>query len=197
MAAASIGGKGGRAGRLARAKEMGFWTNMPLVHCAAADFRAFDLAKGGATSGAAPARLGVWTEVRRADSSPIADELAEMAAGNTRDYPRVFPLLHRADRPARLTLTGRETNEQISSTLEKAWADGFDSVLLENYTSPGGHKGDILVVKDQAQLRAPTAKFDPAKRDSPDLPASFSGAGLIGVAAGAKVHRTEQSGGDP
>jgi hypothetical protein len=53
--------------------------------------------------------------------------------------------------------------------------------MLRNYTSPGGRSGDILVVKDPAQLRSPNAKFDPAKRNSNDLSASI--AGLLGSGA--------------
>jgi hypothetical protein len=182
----------GQAARLARAKEMGFRTNMPLAHGTAADFRSFDLSKRGTTSGAAPAQLGVWMEVRKAGSSPIADEFAEMAARKTGSHPSVLSLLHRTDHPAQLTLTGRETNDQIFGTLAKAWDDGHDAVLLKNYTSPGGQKGDILVVKDPAQLRAPTAKFDPAKRDKNDLLAGFGGAGLIGFGAGAGANQDAQ-----
>jgi hypothetical protein len=48
--------------------------------------------------------------------------------------------------------------------------------MLRNYTSPGGKVGDILVVRDPAQLRSPFAQFDPAKRNSRNLLAGIAGA---------------------
>ena len=74
-----------------------------------------------------------------------------------------------------MTLQGGEKNHEIAATLAQAWDDGYTSVLLKNYTSPGGKKGDILVVRDPSQLRSPYAVFDPAKRDSADLLAGFAG----------------------
>jgi hypothetical protein len=71
--------------------------------------------------------------------------------------------------------------------LADAWAQGHDSVLLKNYTLPGGISGDVLVVRDPAQLRSPFAQFDPAKRYSRDLLAGLAGteifAGLYGGAS--------------
>lgn len=162
------------ASRMARAREMGFYTHIPLAHGTASDFRAFDPAKGGATSGAAPGQHGVWLEVRRGDS-PIADEFAEKAAAKTGADPRVMPLLHRAEKPASIELTGDEKNHEIAATLAGLWDDSFDSAMLRNYTSPGGKSGDILIVKDANQLRSPFAAFDPAKKNSRDLLASIAG----------------------
>jgi hypothetical protein len=82
-----------------------------------------------------------------------------------------------------LTLQGGEKNHEIAATLAQAWDDGYTSVLLKNYTSPGGKKGDILVVRDPNQLRSPYAAFDPARRDSADLLASFGGGGVLGGGA--------------
>jgi len=70
---------------------------------------------------------------------------------------------------------------ELQASLKKAWEQGFDAVTLRNYTAPGGRTGDILVVKDLAQLRDPRAKFDLAKRDSNDLLASI--AALLGIGA--------------
>lgn len=154
------------ASRMARAQDAGFYTNMPLFHGTADDFRAFDLNKGGRTTGAAPARQGVWL----ADDPSLAEEFARQAASKTGNDPSIMPLLHRSERPAQLTLKGTELDHEIAATLSQAWADGYTSVLLKNYTSPDGKTGQsIFVVKDPNQLRSPAAKFDPKKKNSSDL----------------------------
>jgi hypothetical protein len=68
---------------------------------------------------------------------------------------------------------------EIRASLLKAWDEGYDSVMLRNFTAPGGRKGTVLVVKDLAQLRSPFAKFDPRKRGSSDLLAGVAGAGVL------------------
>jgi hypothetical protein len=75
--------------RMARAKELGFRTDDPVYHGSAADFEAFDRAKGGATTGAAPAREGVWATRDPQD----ADFYADLAAGtqSTRLQDRAEP----------------------------------------------------------------------------------------------------------
>lgn len=115
----------------------------------------------------------------------MAEEFANQAAGSGNGQ-NILPLFHRAERPARIDLTGTETNHQIAATLDEAWKSGYDAVLLTNYTSPGGLTGQqIIIVKDPAQLRSPFAAFDPAKRSSADLLAGAGGAIVAGgVAAG-------------
>ena len=149
-----------QASRMARAKEMGFRTDIPLAHGTAKEFSAFDLSKGAATSGAEPGRLGVWTEVR---PSGIADEFAQTAAERSGGNAQIFPLYHRTDKPAVIQLSGDEKNHEIAATLAQAWDDGYDAVMLENYTSPGGKTGDIVVVRAPSQLRSPFAAFDPPR----------------------------------
>jgi hypothetical protein len=68
---------------------------------------------------------------------------------------------------------------EIQASLKKAWDEGYDSVMLRNYTSPAGRRGTVLVVKDLAQLRSPFARFDPRKRNSSDLLAGVAGAGVL------------------
>jgi hypothetical protein len=62
--------------------------------------------------------------------------------------------------------------------LQNAWDLGHDAVLLRNYTAPNGRVGDVLVVRDPAQLRSPSARFNPAQRDSRNLLAGFAGGAL-------------------
>jgi hypothetical protein len=171
------------ASRMARAEEMGIRMNLPLAHGTAPiqPIMAFDPARGAATTGAAPARMGVWSQVLRpGQGSGIADEFAEMAAAKTGGNPQVMPLVHRTEKPASIRLTGEELNHEIVATLDDLWSKGYDAVMLKNYTSPGGKVGDILVVKDPAQLRSPYAQFDPAKRNSANLLASGAGAAVLG-----------------
>ncbi|WP_139484978.1 hypothetical protein [Bradyrhizobium ivorense] len=50
-------------------------------------------------------------------------------------------------------------------------------MIIRNYTTAGGQKGDLLIVRDGNQLRSVNAAFDPAKRDSNNL--------MYGLAGGA------------
>jgi hypothetical protein len=172
------------ADRMARAKQMGFYTDMPLYHGTAGDFRAFDPAKGGDTNSAAPAQMGLSAS-RQPDA---AEEFAQMTASKGTGNPSVIPLLHRSDRPVHLELAGDEMDHEIAATLSKAWDDGYTSVLMHNYTSPGGKTPrDILIVRDPAQLRSPFAQFDPAKRNSRDLLAGIAGLPVAAGVAGSAI----------
>jgi len=165
----------GAGAPMERAKDMGFYTNMPLYHGTDREFKAFDLARSGSTTGVAPARMGVW-----ATRDPeIANEFATMAHEKTGGAPQVYPLLHRASSPVSVRLEGNEMNHEIAATLDHFWSQGHDSVMLRNYTSPAGKTGDILVVRDPAQLRSPYAKFDPAKRNSAELLAGIGGGAVL------------------
>ena len=101
----------------------------------------------------------------------IQDEKpASRGTGNT----SLMPLVHRAERPAVVRLSGDEKNHEIAATLAQAWDDGYDAVMLKNYTSSGGKMGDIVVVRDPSQLRSPFAAFDPEKKQSANLLGSVS-----------------------
>ncbi len=169
------------ASRMARAKDMGFRTGMPLYHGTNADIKAFDPSQAARTSGSSPAGHGVFAAL----DPQTAAEFADLAAGRGSGQ-NILKILHRADRPAVIHLTGDEKNLEISGTLKDAWADGYDAVMLKNYQTPGGGTGrTILVVKDPSQLRSPNAKFDPGKRDSSDLLAGVAGASLLAPATAA------------
>jgi hypothetical protein len=163
------------AARMARAAEMGFVTDLPLYQGTDRAFSAFDLSKGGAMTGVAPPRLAVWAS----PDPEIAGEFATMPHKRTAAAPQVYPLLHRAEKKGHWKLRGDETNEEVAATLAQAWDDGFDAVMLHNYTSPGGRSGSILAVKDPAQLRSPFARFDPAKRNSANLLAGIADVGIL------------------
>lgn len=157
---------------------MAFHTEMPPYHGTAQDIRAFDPSLGGATSGSQAARLGVFA----ARDPDTASEFATYAAARGKGgSPDALPLLHRAERPAVLSLRGDELDREISATLDYAWDDGYDAVLLKNYTTPGGKTGkETIVVKSPEQLRSIFAKFDPKDKDSRDLLAGIFPIGVVG-----------------
>ena len=148
---------------MARAKEIGFRTDMPLYHGTGETFNEF---KGS------PTQRFQTPGVSLARDPEIANEYAAASLDNAKTSqsgaaaPQVHQLVHRADRPVALTLTGNEAHHEVVSTLHNAFDQGYDSVMLRNYTSPGGKTGDIIIVKNANQLRSPNAVFDPAKKNS-------------------------------
>jgi len=118
----------------------GFY-DTPFYHGTSApeEFRAFDLSKAGNTTGASAAKAGVWF----ARDPAVADEFARWGSAEI-DRPRILPLMYRSDRRASLHLDGTEKNHEIAATLDHAWDRGYDSVMLRNYTSPGGSSGKIF-----------------------------------------------------
>ncbi len=158
--------------RLARAKEMGFFTQMPLYHGSGS---AFDAIKSVPTD--APGR--VLPGVSLSSNPEIANEFAAKARDRgLGEHPQVYKLLHRAENPARLIWTGDEDFEAVSATIRDAFDKGHDSVIIHNYTTAGGKKGDILIVRDGNQLRSVNAAFNPAKRDSNNLLYGLAGAAM-------------------
>jgi hypothetical protein len=156
------------ASRLSRAKDMGFYTEMPLYHGTGETFDQFRAVPTSADGWVTP---GVST----ARNPEIANEFAARSiAGNEQASPQVHKLFHRAESPAVLTLTGKEAHHEVVGALREAFEGGHDAVMLRNYTSPDGKSGDIVIVRDANQLRSPAAKFDPAKKSSSDLLASIA-----------------------
>ncbi len=138
---------------LQRARDMGFRTDMPLYHGTDREFTEFDPTKFGSTTRAAPAALGVWV----ARDPEVADNFAAVAASRKGGSPQVIPLLHRANKPGAIRLSGDEMDHEIAATLANAFDAGHDAVMLKNYTLPSGKNGDVLVVKNPNQLRSLTA----------------------------------------
>jgi hypothetical protein len=119
--------------------------------------------------------LGHRTQQFPASDMGISATQASRGAANPH-----APIWHRSERSMSMDARGVGEGE-VQASLTKAWEQGFDAVTLRNYTAPGGRTGDILVVKDLAQLRDPRARFDLAQRDSNDLLASI--AALLGIGA--------------
>jgi hypothetical protein len=79
----------------------------------------------------------------------------------------------------------------VQESLRNAWDQGFDAVLMKNYTTPAGKVEDVLVVRDLKQLRDPKARFDPAKINSRNVLATGAGLGLFAPLA-FPLARTQQ-----
>jgi hypothetical protein len=162
------------ASRMARAEAMGFRTGMPLYHGSGESFSAFRAVPTTAKGMEAP---GVSTAL----DPEVANEFA--LRGSAKASPQVYPLLHRADNPAVMSLDGSETHGQVVATLRDAFDAGHDAVMLKNYTTPGGLKGKkVIIVRDAHQLRSPNAMFDPGKKLSPELLAGVAGVSTVPMA---------------
>jgi hypothetical protein len=178
------------ASRMARAEEMGFRTGMPVYHGSGDSFSSFRAVPTTAKDMETPG-------VSVALNPEVANEFAQ---GSGKASPQVYPLLHRADKPTSLMLDGSESHGEVVSTLKDAFDSGYDAVMLKNYTTPGGLRGqNIIIVRDANQLRSPNAMFDPAKKLSPNLLAGVAGMLAIPMAAFSSQHerRHMAEGGDP
>lgn len=145
-------------------------------------FSAFDPARtAGRVSRSPSAREGVSVSF----SPDVANEFALRAALETGGDPAVLPLAYRSERPAALRLDGTEKNLEVAATLNNAFRDGgYDSVVMKNYSTPGGKTGEnIAVVRNPNQLRSLTADFDPTKKHSANLLASRLAPLLVGAGA--------------
>jgi len=156
-----------------------------FYHGTVGDYPYFDLSKGGQVSGSRAGSQGVSVS----PTPDVANVFAQIAADKSGGNASVMPLRARLGKVGTMTLDGSEKNLEVATTLRTYFDDGYDTVVLKNYTTPGGVGGNtILVVKDPAQLRSVNAASDPAKRDSADLlsanggrPGAATGAALGGV----------------
>jgi hypothetical protein len=164
------------ASRMARAKDMGFYTDMRLYHGSGRTFEEF---KPVATSDNRMLAPGIST----AFDPEVANVFAKLAHKRTGgEYPQVYPLLHRAENP--VALRWKQTNDRsaVYATVRDAFDQGYDAVLVRDFPV-SGKKHNILYVKDANQLRSPFAVFDPDKKNSGHLLAGAAGASVVGPAA--------------
>ena len=172
-----LGGVFSDPARMQRAEDLGFRLDQPLYHGTDRDFRAFDLSKGGHSTHAISARHGVFSAL----DPETAGSFAEIASqGASRNWPRILPLIHRSKKQGVIDLQGDERDHEVAATLAQAWDEGFDAILVRNYTTPNGGKDRVLVVRDPAQLRSIFAKFDPKNVTSDDLLAGIIPLGPLG-----------------
>lgn len=144
-----------------------------LYHGTASDpktgqmFTSFDPSRGGAVSGSQAGELGIFGS----PSPAVANEYASMAAARTGGAPAVMPLSFRPGNVAKMDLGPDAKNHEVAASLASAWEHGYDSVVLTNYTTPGGQTGQrVVVVRNPNQLRSRTAAdFDPARVNENNL----------------------------
>lgn len=154
--------------------------DIPLFHGMAGDLEGggFDLSKGNRVSHSPVGNLGVSVAL----DPETASEFARLASrtGSEKQGEVIVPLIHRAKNPTSLTLEGNETNLEMAATIQGAWDDGYDSIMIKNYTTPAGKKGvNFIIVKDPSQLRSPGARFDPSKKHSRNILAGAAGSGIV------------------
>ena len=170
------------ASRMARAKEMGFFTDAPVYHGTATEFPAFSLTPPARNSHGPLAQTGVSTTRDPAYASDFAALSARLGTGSS---PQVLPLVLRAEKPARIDATGLSL-EEMAVAVRDAWAAGHDAMLIQNYTRGAFEKvasTDHVIVRNPNQLRSRFAAFDPSKRDLNDLLAGIALPGMVGAGA--------------
>lgn len=89
---------------------MGFYTGMPLYHGSGKSFDEFK---------AVPTNLD--NLVSPGVSVALDPQIANEFAANARANPQVYKLLHRAENPASLKLSGDEGHAQVVATLRDAF----------------------------------------------------------------------------
>lgn len=165
--------------RLVRAAKMGFRTDEPVYHGMSGPLEggAFDLGRGGATSGSQVGSLGVSL----AHDPAVADEFANLAG---REGANVIPAFYRAEKRATIEIDPSMTNFEVAGAVMDAWDAGYDAIKFTNYSTEGGLTGKTFVmVKNPAQIRSVMAKFNPKKKDSGDILAGLVAAGVLVPAA--------------
>lgn len=171
---------------LQRAAAMGFKVNEPVFHGTDRTFAAFDPRKRGDMTGTRSGQAGYWVT----PEGEHADDFAKLAVeanakrGRTRGSAhQVLPLLYRSDAQFALPPKALAGPNYLAHDVMNAWDDGFDSVRTPRTGRVAKPDEKQVVVRDPAQLRSRFAAFDPAKRHSPDLLASYIAAALMGTGA--------------
>jgi hypothetical protein len=149
--------------------------NMKLYHGTNQDLKEFKLSEGGKVSGSQVGSISVASTQDKGVAQTYANEAAEKYGGK----PSVIELVHRAERPAKIELNGDELNHEMLATVQQAWDDGKDALMLTNYNVGKGKKGTVILVKDPSQLRKKGAKFNPKNKFSPELLAGIGGMSVI------------------
>jgi hypothetical protein len=170
------------ADRMARARQMGFRTDIPLYYGSGEEFSSL---KAVPTTAAGMELPGVPLAIDPALAGRYAENSPARGAGLDA-RPQVYPLFHRAERPTSSTLDGSETLGEVVATLRDAFDAWHDAVMIRNYPTPGGLTGqNIIIVRDANQLRSPNAVFDPARKFDPHLLAGLGGISVVGAGFGA------------
>ena len=180
-----------QAGRMGRAKEMGFDTETVLYHGTNEDVKGFDLSFVGSAFGT-PEERGIFLT----NNAEVANLFSYKNDGGN-----VLPLYVRGkiktltakDLP-KLAIRGRPeimfpSRKEFAKVIKKAKAQGFDGVRIKNVeedslTSFNSFVGDQIIIFDPSNIRSVNAAFDPKKSGSSTLLAAAPFAAVGGVGAG-------------
>jgi hypothetical protein len=160
------------ASRMARAREMGFDTGLPLYHGTGSDFQAFDPARFGQSDHGAQGR-GVYAS----QSPDLASSYATLVAEDGRQvYPLTYGLrnAYAGEIPTAMYDEGRSV--AFTNSLQGA---GFDGVMRPNQRR-GGEVTEAVAF-DPALVRSRFALFDPEFRHLRNLSAGIGGLGLLSL----------------
>ena len=138
--------------RMARAKDQGFDTDTPVYHGTASDFDAFDPDRAIGSQ--------FWSTTDRA-----AIESGDVGAQGKGVVKEMY---QRINNPA-------GWNEYDKFGIDELIGQGYDGLKL-----PDTDGQSTMVAFNPNQYRSVNAAFDPAKKDSSNLLASVTGAGLLG-----------------
>lgn len=138
--------------RMARAKDQGFDTDTPVYHSTASDFDAFDPDRAIGSQ--------FWSTTDRA-----AIESGDVGAQGKGVVKEMY---QRINNPA-------GWNEYDKFGIDELIGQGYDGLKL-----PDTDGQSTMVAFNPNQYRSVNAAFDPAKKDSSNLLASVTGAGLLG-----------------
>lgn len=145
-----------------------------------------------ATAATAPGLMGgqgVWGQVLPPGHSPAAASTARIPGAKGTSAPATAVAWPRTENLKRIDAS-RFGEQDLQMAIREAWGKGHDGVILENYTRPGGKTPEsVFVAKDLSQLREPGARFDPAKRLSPDL---LAGIGIPALTFGMMLPQLEE-----
>jgi GNAT superfamily N-acetyltransferase len=204
-----------QAGRMARAKEMGFDTETVLYHGTTDKFSAFDpKAFGGKSSLSESGAKGVWLT----SSENVADFYGELSAvsKSNRQFPddrsqaltargamradkQVMPLTVRG-RLKEIDMGGAKygADMSLSKMADDARAEGFDGVRFRNFVD-GPEVSDHVLIFDPSNIRSVNAAFDPEKSGSSTLLAAapFAAVGGAGLTLAGEDARNQRTVGKP
>lgn len=169
----------GAVGDLSNTKKDFF--NMDVYHGTANDIDAFDLSKGGSTSGSPLGNLAVSVTPDPEVANYFAQLASKVKHGDTPQHidSNVLKLVLRSKNPTRLDLTDGLDAREVVGAVADAWDEGYDSIMLTNYKIAGSEAPrKVILVKDPNQLRSPNAKFNLKDKLSPNLLASVVGGGV-------------------
>jgi hypothetical protein len=182
-----------QAGRIGRAKEMGFDTETVLYHGTAGDdFTAFADQRGKPSL---PVDGVTWFSTSTSAPNYIAMSRFENAG---QDNPRVIAAFGRLKNPLVVDAQGKHAVDVRG--IKDAAAQGYDGVILKNVKEFGSDKLTTSIgIFDPSNIRSVNAAFDPEKSGSSTLLAAapFAAVGGAGLTLAGEDARNQRTVGKP